>query len=246
MNHIDFCKSFFFTEYRYERSHYTDARSGASRHFIGMLEQGRCRIVSSSVTIEAGPGEPFYIPMGLPYQSFWYSDSTILLRSYGFEHFPEAGSFLLQTLPVRLAESVRTIPLTGQPDSEALGRLFSVLAQALPHMIRSTTGSTVCLWEQAVAYMQQNRDCRTAEIARHCGVSESAIYAAFQRHGSTPNQTRQKLLVEEAVRLLTTTDESIQNISDRLGFSSASYFRKILAAHTGKTPTQHRRSASHV
>ena len=248
MNHTDFCKSFYFTEYRYGRSHYTDARSGANLHFLALLEEGHCRIVSDERVIEAGPGQPFYIPMGLPYQSYWFSDTTVRFRSCGFALFPEMkeASFCLQLLPESLADEVRRIPLQGRPDSAALGELFRALGKVLPHMERQTQPSGVCLWEQAMEYMRAHRDCRTAEVARACGVSESAVYAAFRRHDSTPNAARQQLLVEEAVRLLTTTDSSVQEISDGLGFSSTSYFRKLLHQFTGKTPTQLRKAAAKV
>lgn len=248
MNHIDFCESFYFTEYHYDHSHYTDARDGANRHFLALLEEGRCRVVSDEITIEAGPGEPFYIPMGLQYQSYWFSESRIRLRSYGFELFPEMGntSFQLQLLPKELAAEIRRIPLVGRPDSAALGELYRVFSLAMPYMERFSTTPAVCLWEQAMDFMRGNRDCRVAEIARHCGVSESAIYAAFRRHGSTPNTARQELLVQEAKRLLTTTDLSVQEISDRLGFSSSAYFRKILRDRCGTTPLQIRKRAVKV
>ena len=248
MNHTDFCKSFYFTEYRYGRSHYTDARRGANLHFLALLEEGFCRIVSDDRVIEVGPGQPFYIPMGLPYQSYWFSDTTVRFRSCGFALFPEMeeAAFCLQVLPESLADEVRRIPLRGRPDSAALGELFGVLGKVLPHMERQTQPSAVCLWEQAMEYMRSHRDCRTAEVAHACGVSESAIYAAFRRHDSTPNAARQQLLVEEAVRLLTTTDMSVQEISDRLSFSSTAYFRKVLYLHTSKTPTQLRKAAAKV
>lgn len=248
MKQADFSKSFYFTEYRYGHYHYTDARSGANHHFLGLLEEGRCRIVAGDRVIEAGVGEPFYIPMGLPYQSYWFSEGTVRLRSCGFDLFPEmeGNSFLLQTLPSDLAEAVRRIPLNGRPDSAGLGELFSVLGKALPRMERSGREPAVCLYELAMEYMRSHSDCRVAEVARHCGVSESALYASFKRHGTTPNAARQALLAQEARQLLTTTDMSVQEISDRLGFSSASYFRKVLHQHTGKTPTQLRKAAAKV
>lgn len=248
MNRADFSKAFYFTEYRYGHYHYTDARDGASRHFIGMLEEGRCRIVSDNAVVEAGPGEPFYIPMGLPYQSYWFSEGSVRLRSCGFELFPEMdnAAFRLQSLPVELAEDVRRIPLTGRPDSAGLGELFAVLGKAMPRMERSDREPSVCLYEQAMEFMRSHSDCRMGEVARHCGVSESALYASFKRHGTTPNGARQALLAQEARHLLTTTDMSVQDISDRLGFSSASYFRKVLFRHTGKTPTQVRKAAAKV
>lgn len=247
MNHTDFCKSFFFTEYRYGRSHYTDARTGADRHYLALLEEGYCRIVSEDRIIEAGPGQPFYIPLGLPYQSYWFSDTTVRFRSCGFALFPEMAeaAFCLQVLPEVFADEVRRIPLNGRPDSAALGELFRALGAVLPHMERQTP-SSVCLWEQAMEYMRIHRDCRVAEVAHHCGVSESALYASFRRHGTTPNGARQQLLVEEAVHLLTTTDSSVQEISDGLGFSSSAYFRKVLRQHMGKTPMQIRKNAAKV
>lgn len=243
-----FYNGFYFTEYHYERYHYTDARVGANRHFLGLLEEGRCRIVSDTVTIEAEAGEPFYIPKGLSYQSYWYSAGTVRLRSCGFDLFPEADSVSLplQKLPRALADPIRRIPPVGHPDSAALGALFTALGQALPEMQRSDHGPAVCLWEQAVSFMQLHTEASVAEVARHCGVSESALYASFKRHGSTPNRTRQEILVKEAVHLLTTTDLSVQDISDRLGFSSAAYFRKVFAGHTGQTPRQTRKLAAKV
>lgn len=243
-----FFKAFYFTQYRYDRYHHTDASSGASSHFIGMMESGSCRIVSQDVTIEAGPGEPFYIPMGLPYQSYWFSSGMVRLRSYGFNLFPEMESisFRLQKLPTELAEPLRQIPLMGRPDSAALGALFSLLGQVMPQMERNTAEPSVCVWEQAVGYMQEHMECTVAEVARYCNVSESALYASFKRHGSTPNRTRQELLAKEAKHLLTTTDLPVQEISDRLGFSSSSYFRKVLFSQTGKTPTQIRKNGVKV
>ena len=59
----------------------------------------------------------------------------------------------------------------------------------------------------------------------------------------TPNEMRQQIAVEMAVKLLITTEKSVQQISDKLGFSSTDYFRRILRKHTGKTPRQIRSGA---
>lgn len=248
MKSIDFYNSFFFTRYCYKRYHHTDASAGANRHFFGILDQGRCRIVSRDRTIEAEAGQLFYIPLGLPYQSYWFSEGEIVLRSYGFDGFPEEqeGDFPLQVLPEVLAALLDGVELTGHTDSKSLGALFTAIGQILPHMERSGRERARCLWVEAVAYLQAHPQATAGEMARHCGVSESALYAAFKRHNSTPNQTRQELLVRQAKQLLTTTDSSVQAISDQLGFSSSSYFRKILYRHTGKTPSQIRKAAAKV
>lgn len=75
------------------------------------------------------------------------------------------------------------------------------------------------------------------QVASYCGVSQTALYNAFrQQLGITPNGMRQGILCEAARELLVTTGLSVEEISSRLGFSSSSYFRKVLFQHTGKTP----------
>jgi len=83
-----------------------------------------------------------------------------------------------------------------------------------------------------------------SRLARLCNVSESGIYLLFKRElNKTPNQVRLEILCQRAVSLLTTTNKSVQEISDTLGFSSTSYFRKILKANSGKTPLQIRKES---
>ena len=244
MKQIVFSRKFFFVRYSYEKYHYTDARDGANMHYLAYMCKGRCRIVSDEGTIEAGPGEALYIPMGLGYQSYWYGEDGVSLHSIGFTHFPEAGtqSFRLQRLKPEFWEPVAQIPLTGEVDSAGLVALYSVLEKLVPVM--ETEQSTDCtrILEEAVKFIRQDPFCRIPDVAHHCCVSESALYGIFRRHaGQTPNEFKQAVLAEKAVRLLTTTNLPVQDISDRLRFSSASYFRKVLKKYTGKTPRQIRK-----
>ncbi|MBQ4116900.1 MAG: helix-turn-helix domain-containing protein [Clostridia bacterium] len=57
---------------------------------------------------------------------------------------------------------------------------------------------------------------------------------------------RCEILCEKAVTLLTTTDKSVQEISDMHGFSSTSYFRKILYRYTNNTPRDIRKKTEKI
>ena len=244
MKRIEFSRKFYFVRYRYDKYHYTDARDGTQMHYLAYMCKGRCRIVSEEGAIEAGPGEAFYIPMGLRYQSYWYGEDGISFHSCGFTLFPEAQTrnFRLQGLPEEFWGQVEAIPLTGEADSHALVALYGVLEALVPVMETEQTGEAERILEEATRFIRKDPYCRIPAAARHCCVSESALYSIFKKYaGQTPNEFKQAVLAEKAVRLLTTTNLPVQDISDRLRFSSASYFRKVLKKHTGKTPRQIRK-----
>lgn len=64
----------------------------------------------------------------------------------------------------------------------------------------------------------------------------------FQKSSDvTLNALRGQLLLERARDLLLSTDQPVESVSDELGFSSASYFRKKFKAHFGMTPGEMRK-----
>jgi AraC-like DNA-binding protein len=76
-------------------------------------------------------------------------------------------------------------------------------------------------------------------LAGLCGMSASHFHAVFRREvGLTPVRYRHTLLVQEAMELLLRTNLPVEEISDRLGFSSSCYFRRVFSGITGKTPLE--------
>ena len=80
------------------------------------------------------------------------------------------------------------------------------------------------------------------EYAELCGISQTLLYQYVKRcSGKTPNRLRQEILCEKAAQLLYTTGNTIEEICDRLGFSSAAYFRKVFKAVYGESPSRMRK-----
>ena len=233
------------------KTHYTDNRAGVRKHYLAYMEQGYSRIVSEGKTITVQPGDVFYIPKGLRYQSYWEGEDEIRFLSFGFQYFPESRDkpYLLQIIdcPQALKEAVQQISVVGKADSALLGSFYSVLAALLPYMETGRQDPRQAISEKARAYLWKHPGCKVSDVARHCLVSESVLYDVMKKEtGMTPNGLRQKILCEKAEQLLATTDSSVQEISDRLGFSSTSYFRKVLRGQTGKTPREIRKEAKHL
>ncbi len=243
-----FSDNLHFCTYTYEKDHHTNKHSGAPWHYFAYLESGHCRIVSDHRTVEIRSGELFYIPKGLSYHSHWFSQDQVRFKSLGFHYFPECGTRQYPLQKIDCSEEVltlfRNIPTEQSSDSSLLGSFYSAVASVLPFMVYEISNSKAHILEKAKQYMVNHIHCQTADIARHCMLSETALYRIFREEaGLTPNGLRQQILCEKAVLMLTTTDRTVQEVSDSLGFSSTSYFRKVLRRHTGKTPRQIRSGA---
>lgn len=241
MNDIIFAREFRFYEIRINRYRYTDARAGAPFHYIAYMREGTGKLVGADRTVELAAGDFFYIPEGYPYQSYWKGEDVCRFDSYGFRHFPrpEGQAYPMQKMQadeqsLMLLEHLAKDKRIG---CTSIGLFYQLLGGLIGRMTVASESRKYMIVDAAEHFMYDHTGYTAAEVARHCGVSESTLYAAFREaRGYTPTQARHRLLSEKAIRLLTTTDMSVEAISEQLGFSSSIYFRKILAEQTGKTP----------
>lgn len=246
MDNIIFSENLSFHTYIRSHNHHTHQFLGSPRHFFAYMETGSCKIVSEQRTIEAAAGDVFYIPKGLVYHSYWYSETQVQFKSFGFHDFPEYNTrqYPLQVIACSLEakELLRQLP-TGQPaDSRLVSQFYGAVATVLPYMQANNQGAKNAIIEKAKEYILHHENCNIGDIAKHCLISEATLYDIFKKEaGCTPNTLRQQITCEKAAMLLKTTDRSVQEISDLLGFSSTSYFRKVLYKHTGKTPLEIRK-----
>lgn len=266
MDNLQFSQSFRFYTFSFSRYHYTDNRAGVTDHYIGYMRNGRARLVCDAGEVQVKEGDVFYIPCGCRYQSYWQGLESeesgpadrerperpaICFDSFAFRYFPDRENlyFPLQKIPTGpiAGEVTRLIGLmeAALPVScRSVGLLYQLLDLLLPYMRCGRKEPAYERVEAATAYIRTHRDFQVAQLAQLCHLSESGLYAAFQAAvGRTPIQIKHKILVEEAVDLLTATDLSVEAVSSFLCFSSTAYFRKILRRETGKTPREIRKAA---
>lgn len=249
MQEVNFYKTFNFNIFKFDGYHLTDStKSPVSHHYFGCLIKGTAKIKTHRTELLLKPDEIFYIPKGLKYQSQWYGDDNkkIEFYSFGFEISPINNNFVLQKVNCnRKAKEIfyelcNDIYLTEKP----IGKLYYFFSLVSENMKKTKHTHINPIIEEAIHYMSENPNLKISDIARLCNISEPNIYLIFKKHlNKTPNEIRNKILCDKAVSLLTTTNKSVQEISDTLGFSSTSYFRKILKIHTGKIPLEIRKES---
>ena len=234
---------FIFRQFCFQESRRNDIRNGNECHFVGFMRRGRGRLLFDGGELTLSEGELFYIPRGISYVSVWGGDGEVVFDSYGFFRFPMpmSGTYPIQRVATDAdtLEALERLAAHRTVDLYSIGCLYLLLDRMLPRMHSVVTDSAHRTVETALAYLREAEDFSVPELARHCHVSESGLYAAFRRiKGCTPVSAWHRVLVERAEVLLTSTDLSVEEISRRLGFCSASYFRKVVRRVTDCTPRQ--------
>ena len=250
MNNEEFFSSFKFIKIkpnRYNKGGHM-GKQGCVTNFLGRLLYGTGKLVTQGMTVMLSAGETVFIPKGCRYESFWAPDENSRLEwdSIGFDYFPQAdkGNYILQKVKLddRATELLNAVTEQMRVTPYTVGKLYELLDIILPKMQRQV-GSQDLITENAVKFMHENPFASMSEVAAACHISESWLYTVFKESlRLSPNEMRQKILCEKAEELLLSTGLSIEEISNRLQFSSSSYFRKILKKHLGKTPSEIRRT----
>jgi transcriptional regulator GlxA family with amidase domain len=81
-----------------------------------------------------------------------------------------------------------------------------------------------------------------ASVVTECGIPERSLKRRFTAAtGSTVISYVQNLRIEEAKRLLETSDNSLDNIAPAVGYENPAFFRKLFKRCTGLTAAQYRR-----
>ena len=99
--------------------------------------------------------------------------------------------------------------------------------------------------QQAVSYIHENynKDLNMAVVSNYISMNYSLFSYAFKQYTGTNFVNFLKdLRMQEAKRLLETTDMRVNEISQAVGYENEKHFMKIFKATLGVSPTEYRKS----
>ena len=99
--------------------------------------------------------------------------------------------------------------------------------------------------ERAVSYIEENlaEDLSIRNISRGVNISKSVLYKKFHTvFDCTVSEYINTQRVEKSLDLLTKADFSIEEISQKVGFSSTSYYSKVFKKIKGITPLKYKKT----
>lgn len=98
--------------------------------------------------------------------------------------------------------------------------------------------------QRVVNYINQNLNAELSikEISKNCNVSKSVIYKNFRKaFNMTVSEYINSKRIEKSLDLLLKTEYSIEEISQKVGFLSTSYFSRTFKKQMGISPLKYRK-----
>ena len=251
MNDTIFCNNFRFNELCFYETAHRDNSRGVDFHFVGFMKHGRGRIVTTEQVLEIEENEMFYIPKGCQYHSYWIAKDHVCFDSIGFLYFPTLASngYRLQKIKYDANILDAFMPLSDDKsvNTASIGILYHLLGLLESTLEPAPTNKKIAIYEKLIHFMQKDPQMSIPEYADLCGISESLLYHYVKESSNkTPNQLRQEILCQKAAELLVTTNYTIEEICDNIGFSSAAYFRKIFESVYHKSPSRMRKEITMI
>lgn len=209
---------------------------------IGYILSGEAEFLHDGKTFSASEGDLIYIAPETKYYSLWTGYPDIEFYSFNFNLtnisvFMNYRFQILKNFPSELLDNVYN---TRNSDFfEMMSHFNALLSEIYKRAEQSTYNSSYKLIKPAIDYIEKNFDkkIKINELAALCNYSDSYFYNLFKEAtGVSPIVYKQNITIQHAFRYLSETTLSIEQISEKLGFTSPNYFRTVLKKYTQKTP----------
>ncbi|HRK29887.1 MAG TPA: AraC family transcriptional regulator [Tepidisphaeraceae bacterium] len=141
------------------------------------------------------------------------------------------------------AEPNHITEMTGANASRFCNDVFGALLDAAESSAADRAGRFVNRADAIEATMRQDlkRDWSVEELADRHGISREHLTRLFtRRFGIPPRRYLVELRMQEACRLLRTTQDSIKSVVTRLGFQNHANFVRAFRRLNGVAPTEYR------
>lgn len=142
-----------------------------------------------------------------------------------------------------MREYYSQIPTFDSDKIQSLANIAIMLAKyiLLKNMIGPNYNENI---QKTVDYIEKNLegDLSVRSISKNVNISKSVLYKNFHSHfGCTVSEYINTKRIERSVELMKNSALSIEEISQKVGFSSAAYFSRIFKKQMGMPPIQYRK-----
>ena len=263
MEHAVYTKKLCMSELRvercsYERTQYFDASAGEGYSSLTFLLTGQGMIRTMGAELPVKAGDLLYIPESERYDVVWsgmtsidYISFHIVSQKYDMENTDRYPAQIIHALSGEKTKNVflEIYRMFSTEDRlqkiKAVGLYYSFYAEVVPYLEAVPPIQYSDALIEAIRYVEERyaEDFQMEELAAHISISPSRLYYLFNKElSTTPIKYRNKCRIEHAAKDLRAGNIPMEQIAERNGFHSVSYFRETFKGYTGMTPTQYTES----
>ena len=145
--------------------------------------------------------------------------------------------------PQKMEEYYDDLTRYDEEKIKSVARVAEILVQhiLLENMLRPNFDENI---QKAALHIQENleKNLSVQMLSKNTNLSKSALYRGFHRHfHCTVKEYIHQMRIEKAKELLRSTDLSIEEIGQRVGYESGSYFSKIFKKEQGVSPLRYKK-----
>jgi AraC family transcriptional regulator len=130
-------------------------------------------------------------------------------------------------------------------DSAILAIVAGLAKHSSKRVARAKRGLADWQVRRVMEKLESMQDVSLAELAESANLSQFYFARAFkQTTGLPPHHFQQRLRIERAKDLLTTTPLSVTDIALRVGYGSSQTLARVFRQNVGATPSEYRRCAA--
>lgn len=240
------------SKYKIVYNHYDTLHSaGPDLYFnepcIGYIKKGYAKFLYNGKTFYAHEGDLIYIAFETRYQSIWYGSPDIEWYTVNFDFLSKYAFYdyrfqIVKNYPSELFDkmyqSFKESPMLS------VSFFYALLDDIYKKLEATPVIKAESVIEPAIKYIENNynKPIEIRTLTTLCHISKSALFKQFKNTlGVTPIEYKHNFMIQHAVELLSNTELSVEEISAKVGFASANYFRKIFTKLTDKTPKELRK-----
>lgn len=162
------------------------------------------------------------------------------------DHIPTITQEMIFSISLTLSKELQG--MTHQNTYQMIAGLYQLLDDSMnprEPQISPATKSNEKLLSQILGYLEDRLydNLEVNDLVERFDVSRSTLQNMFQTHlQMTPLQYINKSRMEKSAELMASTDMSISEIAERLGFGSLQYFSRRFRNYFGESPTAYQKN----
>lgn len=222
---------------------------------IGMILKGKGDFYfQKSDSVHVVPGDIIIVPDTATYVSRWlgfpdisyitfhfiiekgFSDNISIQKICGLEHLTKDFKFAYDNFSI-LEKSFKVLSI-----------FYSILDEIFPKIKKSSEKHIRTSIKKVIDHITFNYtdNITIDELSAIANLSPSRFFTVFKKEtGITPIEYKNRICIRNAEKMLLISDLSIEEMAEKLGFNSSSYFRRTFKAFTGQSPREYKNSINY-